>query len=87
MDNYYKWKDIMKENLKQYITSFQEDPPCSCILGLIVFIPFTLYVLFGCLYFILIVIPIKAFSYIKRNRIHSINFHNDNQIIDIVVKK
>ena len=79
MDYYYIWKHTVKTNIQEYIVSLQEDTCCSFILGLFLIIPFLLYVLLGCIYIILIVLPITLYSFTKSKE--------DDKIDCIVVEK
>lgn len=85
MDYYYIWKYTVKTNLQEYIVSLQEDPTCSCILGVFVCVPFMLYVLLGCLYTIFVVIPIQIYSCVYDDRKNEIV--EVAEVVDIVVER
>ena len=87
MDYYYIWKYTVKSNLIDFCQTFKEDTICSFVLGLLIFIPFVLYIVFGCLYIIFVVLPLNIYSYKKKkqNKIEVINYDNTNRTIDIVI--
>lgn len=87
MEHYKKWKYNVEWNVREYINSLEQDTTCTCILGLLVFVPFILYLIYGIGYFIIVVIPIKLYQ--KKYRIHQeivVQPNTKNPVLEIVVK-